>query len=192
MNCSYIFSVLYGIFFIFNILFVIVYPTTKEYNNSKSIFFFNILYIVFSIKIVFLSLKNYIKNSNFLFITLSNKILSSCNIFYINIIDIDSMYIFYSYSIAISTLLFCIGIIHDTYFCFIKIDTEKISFILIRNVRQTNIEDIQEECYICIEKYKLAEQVHVFNCNHKVHLYCSNELSIHGHIKCPLCRTDIL
>ena len=146
MNCSYIFSVLYGIFFIFNILFVIVYPTTKEYNNSKSIFFFNILYIVFSIKIVFLSLKNYIKNSNFLFITLSNKILSSCNIFYINIIDIDSMYIFYSYSIAISTLLFCIGIIHDTYFCFIKIDTEKISFILIRNVRQTNIEDIQEEC----------------------------------------------
>jgi hypothetical protein len=187
MNCSYIFPVLYGIFFIFNILFVIVYPTTKEYNNSKSIFFFNILYIVFSIFILFLSLKNYIKNSNFLFITLSNKIISGCNIFYINIIDIDSMYIFYSYSIAISTLLFCIGIIHDTYFCFIKTDTEKLS-----NVRQTNIEDIHEECSICIEKYKVEEQVHVFTCNHKVHLYCSNQLSIHGHIKCPLCRTDII
>jgi hypothetical protein len=199
MNYHYnVFFVLYGIFLILNSLFLIVYPTTKEYNNinSKSIFFFNILYIVFSAFILFLCIKNYIITSNFFFITLSNKILSCCNIFYINIIDItiDSMYIFYSYSIAISTLLFCIGIIHDIYFCCIKPiqQIENSSYIIIGNVRKTTLEDTDEECSICIEKYKLEEQVHIFNCNHKVHLYCSKDLIIHKHIRCPLCRIEII
>lgn len=198
MNYHYnIFSVLYGIFLIFNTLFLIIYPKNKEYNNSKSIFLFNVLYIVYSSFIIFLCINNYIINSNFLFITLSNKIISCCNIFYIHIIDItiDSMYIFYSYSIAISTLLFCIGIIHDIYFCCIKTSIQQIensSYIIIGNVRKTNIEDIDEECSICIEKYKLEEQVHIFNCNHKVHLCCSKDLIIHRHIRCPLCRIEII
>jgi len=194
MNYNNIFSILYGIFSIINILFLILYPNTKEYNNSKSIFFFSILYIVFSIFIIFLCIKNYIKNSNFIFITLSNKILAVCNVFYINIIDItiDNMYIFYTYSIIDIAILFCIGIIHDIYFICIKQQIEKSSYIIIGNVRKTTVEDTNEECSICIENYKLEEQVHIFNCNHKVHLCCSKDLIIHKHIRCPLCRIEII
>ena len=92
--------------------------------------------------------------------------------------------------------MFWIGIIYDIYFICIKTSIQKIEkdtyMVIIGNVRKTNIEDIDEECSICIEKYKLEEQVHVFNCNHKVHLYCSKELSVHEQYKCPLCRIEII
>ena len=189
---------LYSFFLLINILFIIYYRNCREYDNIKSKFlFFPIMYIIFSSSIIFLCIKNNIGIFNFCFITLSNKILSFCFLFYTTcFIEYENINIFYIYSYTVSILLFFIGIIYDLLFCVFQIQTpnqtpNQITPFLIGNIRKTDIEDITDCCSICIEQYKLDEQLHIFNCNHKIHLECSKELLLHEHIRCPLCRLEI-
>ena len=191
-----IFSILYGVFTGCIILFLLLYSICKEYKNNNKfiIFVIPILYIIFSIIVIFLSIKNFIKNQVFFVITLFNKLLCFCNIFFNSLVE--DIYIYYIFSIILSIILFCIGIIHDIYYCFIPIQSiQSIQSIVPLEqgyIRKTKLDDIEDECCICIEKYKLLENIHVFNCNHKIHVCCVKELIIYGHIKCPLCRLDII
>ena len=47
------------------------------------------------------------------------------------------------------------------------------------------------ECIICYDEYKLNDEV-IFNCNHKICVYCYQKLLNSAVIiRCPLCRVII-
>lgn len=52
-------------------------------------------------------------------------------------------------------------------------------------------EDMEEECHLCLEHMKKGNHVIILPCRHLFHASCVDDLVIHQHIVCPLCRKSI-
>lgn len=51
--------------------------------------------------------------------------------------------------------------------------------------------DMEDECHLCLENMKQGENVSVLPCQHTFHTKCVDEMVVHQHIVCPLCRKSI-
>jgi hypothetical protein len=51
--------------------------------------------------------------------------------------------------------------------------------------------DLEEECHLCLEPMKKGNLVITLPCRHLFHSPCVDDLVIHQHIVCPLCRKSI-
>lgn len=51
--------------------------------------------------------------------------------------------------------------------------------------------DLEEECHLCLENMKQGNQVITLPCRHLFHSSCVEQLIVHQHIVCPLCRRSI-
>lgn len=52
-------------------------------------------------------------------------------------------------------------------------------------------QDLEEECHLCLEQMKKGSHVITLPCRHLFHSSCVDDLVIHQHIVCPLCRKSI-
>jgi len=58
--------------------------------------------------------------------------------------------------------------------------------------KQQKRENIPETCCICLEEFKIGNQIHKTPCNHYYHAKClRTQLCKMGPPKCPLCRSDV-
>lgn len=51
--------------------------------------------------------------------------------------------------------------------------------------------DMEDECHLCLDTMKKGENVFILPCQHTFHTKCVDELVVHQHIVCPLCRKSI-
>jgi hypothetical protein len=65
------------------------------------------------------------------------------------------------------------------------------------NERKVNLnpsvleQDLEEECHLCLEYMKKGNHVITLPCRHLFHSSCVDDLVVHQHIVCPLCRKSI-
>lgn len=58
------------------------------------------------------------------------------------------------------------------------------------HTRETTNKDTSETCPICMNTFKLNEQVSTLSCNHTIHTVCITEWGYYKQ-ECPLCRVPI-
>lgn len=59
------------------------------------------------------------------------------------------------------------------------------------NLTTSLLQEDHEECHLCLEDLKKGDCVMVLPCSHLFHAPCIQQLVIHQHIVCPLCRRSI-
>lgn len=50
---------------------------------------------------------------------------------------------------------------------------------------------LDEECHLCLEDMRAGDSVTRLTCGHVFHAACTNDLVVHQHVACPLCRKSI-
>lgn len=79
-----------------------------------------------------------------------------------------------------------------------SMDTYRENLFVVDDNRKLNVDPIilteeqeDDECHLCLENMKIGDEVIQLPCQHMFHFPCINELIIHQHITCPLCRKSI-
>lgn len=78
-----------------------------------------------------------------------------------------------------------------------SMDTYHESLFSLDPDRKTNLppsvltEDMEDICHICLDPMKKGDLVRTLSCQHVFHSTCVDELVVHQHIVCPLCRKSI-
>lgn len=78
-----------------------------------------------------------------------------------------------------------------------SLDSYRENLFVVDDQRKVNLnpivlkEEKEEECHLCLENMRVGEEVMILPCQHLFHSQCVNELIIHQHITCPLCRKSI-
>ena len=75
--------------------------------------------------------------------------------------------------------------------CYIKIEnTYKLSKKT-KKIKNIDLENLINECSICLEKYKLNEKIIQLDCDHIFHKSCF-DLWFQKNNSCPICRDNII
>jgi len=78
-----------------------------------------------------------------------------------------------------------------------SLDSYRESLFTIDSERKVNINssvldrDLDAECHLCLETMKQGSEIINLPCQHMFHSSCVDELIIHQHLVCPLCRKSI-
>jgi len=91
------------------------------------------------------------------------------------------------FSSCFMPIYYCFKVCNIYKYCKTKIRTSSLTEIL--------IEDLSENCSICLEKYKKNEKCIRLNCSHIFHKQCLNEwfknkINKSEELNCPLCRNN--
>tara|TARA_B110000902_G_scaffold261494_2_gene336379 strand:+ start:49 stop:405 length:357 start_codon:yes stop_codon:yes gene_type:complete len=91
-------------------------------------------------------------------------------------------------------LILCLSFCQFSYYslnrCFKKI---KESYRLNKKIKKINgsdLENLINECSICLEEYKINEKIMILDCDHIYHKECIN-LWLNENHNCPICRENI-
>ena len=60
----------------------------------------------------------------------------------------------------------------------------------IKRVKELDLENLINDCSICLEEYKINEKIMILNCNHIYHERCI-KMWLDQNDTCPICRENI-
>jgi len=60
----------------------------------------------------------------------------------------------------------------------------------IKKIKNSDLENLINECSICLENYEINDKIIILNCNHIFHKRCL-DLWLSNNNNCPICREDI-
>lgn len=98
--------------------------------------------------------------------------------------------------IAYDALLLLLCVSFSQFFCFVgKTCYKNIKkyYTLNKNIKKikdSDLENLINECSICLENYEINDKIIILNCTHIFHKRCL-DLWLSNNNSCPICREDI-
>ena len=88
-------------------------------------------------------------------------------------------------------LSFCQVSLYSINNCYTKIEKSYKLFKKTKKIKNVDLENLINECSICLEQYKLNEKIIKLDCEHIFHKSCIN-LWFQNNNSCPICRDNVI
>jgi hypothetical protein len=72
----------------------------------------------------------------------------------------------------------------------VTLTNEQFDKLFLETVKETNKQNYESECNICMDEYKLKDVVVKLGCNHLFHKDCIYNWLCNERVSCPVCRKD--